>query len=84
MRHINEENSRQSVGNKLRKGSWVSERIAELHRQVDASAYERVVYKVGSDIFEASEPSYSGSVEKLEQARLSCPGTQQAAETCKL
>lgn len=48
-----------------------NEQIGELHQQVVASAYERVIYKEGRDIVESSEPSYTDSVEKLEQARLS-------------
>lgn len=44
--------------------------IGELHSQVVASAWERVIYKEGRDIVEENELSYGDSVQRLDQARL--------------
>ena len=48
----------------------MNEQIGELHTQVVYSAYENVIYKDGRDIIEASEFSYTSSVDNLDRARL--------------
>jgi hypothetical protein len=51
-----------------RKG--LNESIGELHTQVVNSAYQRVIYKEGRDILEASEIPYTECVLNLEKVRL--------------
>ena len=45
-------------------------RIAELHTQTAASAYERVIYKEGRDIVEKSGVDYVGCERKLNESRV--------------
>lgn len=49
----------------------LNEKIGELHSQVTASAYQRVIYKEGRDIVEENDISYQESAALLEKARLS-------------
>ncbi|OGH56411.1 MAG: hypothetical protein A3G34_01840 [Candidatus Lindowbacteria bacterium RIFCSPLOWO2_12_FULL_62_27] len=48
----------------------LNERIGELHSQVVASAYERVIYKEGRDIVEKSEVPYPDATRTLDEARV--------------
>lgn len=48
----------------------LNDSIGELHSQVVAAAWQRVIYKEDRDIVEENEVSYGEGVERLEQARL--------------
>lgn len=45
-------------------------KIGELHAQVTSSAWEKVIYKEGRDIVQASHIDYARSLADLDQARL--------------
>ncbi len=63
-----EESINLSEALETRKG--LNESIGELHTQVVNSAYQRVIYKEGRDILEASEIPYTECVLNLEKVRL--------------
>lgn len=58
-----------SLSEALELRSELNGRIGELHTQVVESAYERVIYKEGRDIVDASPVSYQQTVDALDLAR---------------
>jgi hypothetical protein len=69
--HIEFEGDSINLNEALEVRKALNEQIGELHQQVVASAYQRVIYKEGRDIVEENEVPYRECNEKLELARLS-------------